>query len=91
MGQIFSRSAGAHGSLFDPKQPLAVGGGGVLHLLRGQALELGDGLGHAVDIAGVTALAAVGGGGHVGGIRLNHEALQRHGGDDLYVSWDATR
>lgn len=70
-------------SPFNPKQPLAVGGGGVLHLLRGQALDLGDGLGHAVNITGVTALAAVGGGGHVGGIRLDHEALQRHGGDDL--------
>jgi len=69
--------------LRDPKQPLAVFCGGFLHLLRGQALDLGDGFGHAVDVAGVAPLTAVGRGGHVGGVCFDHDAVQGHGGDDL--------
>ena len=69
--------------IFDPKQPLAVFRGCLLHLLGTQPLDLGDGFGHAVDVAGVAPLAAVGRGGHVGGVCFDHDAVQGHGGDDL--------
>ena len=57
--------------------------GGLGHLLGGQSLHLGDGLAHPVDIARVAPLAPEGLGGHVGGVGLYHDALQRNGSDDL--------
>ena len=65
------------------EQPLSICGSGVFYFLGAQPLDLGDGFGHAVDIAGVAPLAAVGRGGHVGGICFDHDAVQGHGGDDL--------
>ena len=65
------------------EQPLSISGSGVFYFLGGQALDLGDGFGHAVDVAGVAPLAAVERGGHVGGVCFDHDAVQGHGGDDL--------
>lgn len=84
--QFRSRTGGRPGAVRrsgDAEELLAVLQGNGLHLVPGEAAELGHRLGGAGDHGGVAPLAPVRLGGHVGGVGLQHQPIQGQPAEDV--------